>query len=225
MEEESSRKWFEKHWIIWILTIFITPFGLFFLWRFSRYGLVVKILATFFFGGAFLIGVSDFPSKTNRPAQKEVQEETLNMGITYEKFKTRYSALLNKYALPENLNLMSEKYDEKTGIYQSSINGRAVMECTVDPQTGYLKKIAVSARPFIIDDKETKVELLLIQSTTFSIAVAVVNPAMEDMSYREDVIKNLYSNVHTTEYRMVGNLKCKADRRGEVITLSAIPVS
>jgi len=225
MEEESSRKWFEKHWIIWILTILLTPVGLFFMWRFSRYGLAVKILATLFFGGIFLISSIDLPANITRSAQKEVKEETLNMGITYEKFKARYSALLNKYALPENLNLMSEKYDEKTGIYQSSINGRAVMECTVDPTTGYLKKIAVSARPFIIDDKETKVELLLIQSTTFSIAVAVVNPAMEDMSYREDVIKNLYSNVHTTEYRMVGNLKCKADRRGEVITLSAIPVS
>ena len=60
MEEKEvvSRKWYEKHWVIWLLTLFIAPVGLFLMWRCSRHGMVVKILATLFFGGAFLVGLT-----------------------------------------------------------------------------------------------------------------------------------------------------------------------
>lgn len=67
--EVIQRKWYEKHWVIWLLTIFLAPIGLFLMWRYSRHGLVVKIIATVFFGGAFLVSlVGGGSSKNNNIA-------------------------------------------------------------------------------------------------------------------------------------------------------------
>ena len=64
-KEVVQRKWYEKHWVIWLLTIFLAPVGLFLMWKYSRHGLVVKILATVFFGGAFLVSLTGGGSSKN----------------------------------------------------------------------------------------------------------------------------------------------------------------
>ena len=64
-KEVVQRKWYEKHWVIWLLTIFLAPVGLFLMWKYSRHGLVVKILATVFFGGAFLVSLAGGGSSKN----------------------------------------------------------------------------------------------------------------------------------------------------------------
>jgi len=72
MEEKEivPLKWYEKHWVIWIFTIFLAPVGLFMMWRFSRHGLVVKILATLFFGGAFLVSLT---GNSNSTSNRQIQ--------------------------------------------------------------------------------------------------------------------------------------------------------
>lgn len=75
-KDVAQLKWYEKHWVIWLLTIFLAPVGLFLMWRYSRHGMVIKILATLFFGGAFLVALTNKPAndasrQQNQPAQVE----------------------------------------------------------------------------------------------------------------------------------------------------------
>lgn len=62
MDEEESLKWYEKHWVIWVLTVVITPLGLFLMWRYSRHGMAMKIAATVIFGLLFLVKAYDPPA-------------------------------------------------------------------------------------------------------------------------------------------------------------------
>lgn len=96
--DEENLKWYEKHWIIWVLTVVITPVGLFLMWRYSRHGTALKIAATVIFGLLFLVKAYDPPAKTNRVEQKAIKiEHKVDLGLTVDEFIADYNKVAAEY--------------------------------------------------------------------------------------------------------------------------------
>ena len=64
---DMPKKWYEKHWLIWFLLIFLYPVGLMMLWAFSRYTKKVKTGITIATLALFLVGYGgdDFQRKSS----------------------------------------------------------------------------------------------------------------------------------------------------------------
>ncbi len=51
----DKQKFYDKTWFMWVMLFFITPIGIFLLWKNKRYHNVVRIALSIFFGFMFLV--------------------------------------------------------------------------------------------------------------------------------------------------------------------------
>ena len=112
MEENEvvTKKWYEKTWVIWLLVIFFAPVGLFLLWKYSRHGMVVKIIATLFFGGAFLNGVMGKTSD-NSVRQQNTQNQVEQKAPEKTYYTVDAATMMND--LNGNAAAAQKKYKEQ----------------------------------------------------------------------------------------------------------------
>lgn len=63
-EENSTTnaKWYEQTWFIVILLIFVSPLGLFLIWRSAKFSFHIKVFVTVVLGATILFA----PSKSNK---------------------------------------------------------------------------------------------------------------------------------------------------------------
>lgn len=226
--DEESLKWYEKHWIIWVLTIFITPVGLFFMWRFSRYGMAVKVLATLIFGGNFLISFYDPPAKTNRPAQKEVkiEQHVDDLGITVDEFKKAFNENALARKVPQ-LVIKDITFGEVGSKNEYTFGYQFIQSFyllgTVNKETGKIEKLAICKA--LVLNGDDRVAEMQATGAAFLIMVQTLSPDISK-NERANILNTFNKNFRRYSEVVKGNIKYSQAlvSNDKILMLSADPV-
>ena len=110
------------------------------------------------------------------------------------------------------------KIDEVENGYLYTFDCGIVMGVEVDKQTNSIKKISVASQPLKTKTKNEKTEMLLNQSTVFSLATMVFSSKTEDKDLRELFMKKLLKDMNGAPY-IIDNMRCKALYLNETLFL------
>lgn len=148
--------------------------------------------------------------------------EVLNLGMTLDSFKKAYNqrAIENEFVALSLDNVTIEEKDDKSGVL--CYFGDVVMMIDIEKSSGLVNKISVAAEPFTNANSTKKTQILLLQSTVWSLSSMVFNSVMENQQYRESALRRILSNPNT-DYMISGNIKIAAIRIDDFLIITIEP--
>ena len=75
--ELVKEPWYCKGWVAIIFLIFFAPIGIFLMWKYQRWNVIVKVILTIWFASIFLSALSSSGKTNNIPTQASSSVESV----------------------------------------------------------------------------------------------------------------------------------------------------